>query len=419
MSPLEQNQRLEHLFRHESGNLIAILTKILGPQNLALVEDVVQDSLLRACELWKYKGIPDNPTAWLFKVARNKALDFLRKNRYQQNLVDQLSPLLRSEYTAHVVLDHELSKPLIQDEQLRMMFVCAHPSIPLESQVALILKTLCGFSIAEIARAFVTQEETIQKRLFRAREKLRNENIQFELPASEQPAERIDGVHTAIYLLFNEGYHSTDADAVIRDDLIEESLRLANMLVSHPFSRTSGSYALMALLCLQSARVLGRVNANGWLLTLRDQDRSRWNEELISKGKQFLNLAAEGETVTAFHLEAAIAYEHCKAKEFTETNWEKIDQLYTWLSDIKASPIVTLSHAVVQAERYGPMHGLDFLEQNAMPDYNLFHAAKGKWFMALGNNAAARESFLTALQLTHSPKERLYLTEKLKELDEK
>ena len=246
---------VDNLFRHESGKLIAVLTRTFGPKNLELAEDVVQDTLLKALEYWKFHGAPDNPSAWLFTVARNKALDVIRREKHKKEFAEDLNALLKSEYSAGITLNHFINENEIQDEQLQMMFVCCHPSLPEEGQVALVLKTLCGFSVAEIAKAFLTSEETITKRLYRAREQFRNENIRFEIPQLIDLPARLESVLTAIYLVFNEGYNSSSHDLVIREDLVEESLRLTHFLINNKITCQPNALALMALLCFHAARL--------------------------------------------------------------------------------------------------------------------------------------------------------------------
>lgn len=411
---------VNHLFRHEYGKLVSVLTKTFGPHHLALVEDVVQDTLLKALVVWKLKGQPTNPSAWLFTVARNKALDYLRKEKHQQNFVHNISPLLHSEYTASSTLHELINDYQIEDEQLRMMFVCCHPGLPQEAQVALILKTLCGFSIAEIANAFLTTEETINKRLYRAREKLRKEKIAFEPPVDINWPERLKNVLTSIYLVFNEGYHARHSSLVIREDLVEESLRLGNLLTMHQQTQTPETYALLALMCFHSARLYERINTSGAIVQLKNQDRTQWNHSLIVKGINFLNRAAHGETLTAYHLEAAIAYEHCIAKTYSETNWRKIDDYYQLLIQVRPAPLLSFQHAVVKAERFGPAIGLEELariegSRDLQKNHFLF-IAKGEWLAALHKKSEALESFRMAKSLTQSTVEKDFIQLKINSL---
>lgn len=408
---------MDHVFRHEYGKLVSALTKTFGPANLALAEDVVQETLLKALELWKLKGVPENPSAWLFTVARNKALDVIRRERRHQAFAEQLAPLLKSEYTAACTLQDFVSEKNITDDQLRMMFVCCHPSISEEAQVALILKTLCGFSVAEIASAFLSQEETITKRLFRTREKLREEKVSFEMPEETALEKRLENVLTAIYLLFNEGYHATHNASLIRDDLVEEALRLGQLLALHPRTRTSSTLALLALMCFQSARLYGRIDSLGTFIPLKDQDRSQWNQELIQKGIVFLKEASQGTVLTAYHLEAAIAYEHCIANRYASTNWENIDHLYDKLISIRSSALILFQQAIVKAERFGAETGLQHIarleENSSLAANHFFFTAKGNWLHKLNRIDEALACYQKAFSLAHTPSERSFLQSKM------
>ncbi len=411
---------IDHLFRHESGKLVAVLTKIFGPKNLELAEDVVQDTLLKALGHWKFHGIPDNPSAWLFTAARNKALDVLRRERHKKEFADDLTALLKSEYTVGSTLNHLINENEIQDEQLRMMFVCCHPSIPEEGQVALILKTLCGFSVTEIAKAFLTNEETVTKRLYRAREQFRQENIRFEIPHPPDLPLRLNSVLTAIYLLFNEGYNSSSHDLLIREDLVEESLRLTHFMAGHPATRKPATLALLALLCFHAARLYSRVDKDQHFISLSHQDRSLWNQELIAQGRSFLNQASFGETLSAYHIEASIAYEHCIAQNYASTNWKVILQLYDWLYSLKPDATVALNRAIVIAEVEGAQAGLNALDQIQSPDslrnYYLLPATRGELFFRIGNFQYARRNWEEAIQMTSSPVEKEYLRQKINQM---
>lgn len=396
---------------------MVLLTKVFGTTHLAFVEDVVQDTLVIALETWKLKGIPENPSAWLYTVARNRALDLLRKKKHQEAFARHLNPLLGSEYTASITIEEAFKNGVLEDEQLRMMFVCCHPSISEDAQAALILKTLCGFSVAEIASAFLSNEETITKRLFRAREKLREANVSFELPAASALTERLESVLTAIYLLFNEGYHATHNSLLIREDLVEEALRLGYLLTKNYITQTPNTLALLALVCFQSARLYSRINSIGTFVPLKEQDRSQWNQALIQKGIYFLQQASRGETLSAYHLEAAIAYEHCVAPTYRSTNWESIDQLYAKLVQVRPAPLITFQHAIIKAERFGPESGLLHvapLENNpALSNHHFFFTAKGLWLSQLGKNTEARMQFQKALDLAQVPSEKQFIQSKI------
>ncbi len=416
----ETSTTLEHLFRRESGKMVSVLTKIFGPHNLELAEDVVQDTLLKALEHWKFHGTPDNPSAWLFTAARNKALDVLRRERNHKEFAAELSPFLKSEYSITPTLKNVLTENEIEDEQLRMMFVCCHPSISEEGQVALILKTLCGFSVGEIAKAFLTSEETITKRLYRAREHFREKKVAFEMPSPQDLQTRLDNVLTAIYLIFNEGYNSSYHDSIVREDLVEEALRLGKMLTDHPLTKLPESLALVALMCFQSARLPARVDVNGNLIQLKDQDRNLWNAAMIRLGVSFLDQASQGEKVSSYHLEAAIAHEHCAAKDYGSTNWEKILSLYGWLYEMKPDPLIALNRLIAFGELRGPAAGLIEIESlrdaDRMKNYFLYPAVLGEWHAQLGDKPAAKKYFERAISLTNSNTEKQLLQNKIARL---
>jgi RNA polymerase sigma factor (sigma-70 family) len=286
---LEINQLIDHLFRHESGKMVAVLTRIFGSENLDLAEDVVQDSLIEAIKHWGFKGIPDNPSAWLFRVAKNKALNIINREKYKTRYTTDVIHLLQSEWTAEPAADHLFSEKEILDDQLRMMFTCCHPSISSDSQVALILKTLCGFSIPEIAKAFLTNEENINKRLVRARQKIRESKIAFEVPAGKDLKEKLRVVLEIIYLLFNEGYSASTGQELIRYEICEEAIRLTEIIKGHPaIHDKSNVYALLALMQLNASRFRARQDAEGNIFTLEQQNRSLWDITLIGKGFLYL-----------------------------------------------------------------------------------------------------------------------------------
>jgi len=411
---------VDHLFRYESGKLVSVLTRIFGTHNLELAEDVVQETLIKAMENWKINGVPANPSAWLFTAARNKALDVIRRERHHKEFAAEVSPLLKSEYSAGETLRELINENDIEDEQLRMMFVCCHPSVAEEAQVALILKTLCGFSVAEIARAFLTNEETIGKRLYRARQQFREEKIAFAIPAADELHSRTGNVLVAVYLLFNEGYNSTHHDSLIRDDLVEEALRLGKMLADHPLTRKPETLALLALLCFQSARVYSRVDNEGNLLSLSEQDRSQWNQELIERGAAYLRTASQGDAVSAYHLQAAIAYEHCSSKQFSETDWQKILQLYDWLYQIKPDPLIALNRLIAFGEVHGPAaaqkESHELPDKDILKNYYLYPAAMGEWCLKTGDHFKAKEYFSQALKLSGSQREKKFLEKKMENI---
>jgi RNA polymerase sigma factor (sigma-70 family) len=415
------HQTLEHLFRHESGKLVSVLTKIFGPHNLELAEDVVQDTLLTAMNRWKMSGVPDNPSAWLFTAAKNKALDLIRKQKRHHEYAADISYLLQSEYTLSATLNELMSNPPINDDQLRMMFACCHPSLSSESQVALVLKTLCGFSITEIARAFITTNDTIEKRLYRAKLKFRQQKIAFEIPQEQELQERLENVLTAIYLLFNEGYNSTQHDQLIRKDLLEESLRLGQLLLQNAATRQPDVFALLALICFNMARSDARLDKEGNILLLEKQDRTLWDRSLIKRGFDYFDQSAIGDRLTTYHLEAAIASEHVSVSHYHATNWKNILQYYDLLYRLRPAAIVALNRSVVISELNGPAEGIKSIENipdiNELKNYYLLPAILGELYLKLNEKEKAATFFANAASLTGSEAEKKLLAEKISRIN--
>ncbi|MFN7115711.1 MAG: RNA polymerase sigma factor [Saprospiraceae bacterium] len=414
---LNLEQKMDHLFRQEWGRMVAFLTRIFGAHNLEMAEDIAQDTLLKALEQWKFRGMPDNPSAWLMTVAKNRAMDVIRRERRKIQLAEDVGVLLESEYTIATTIENLTTEAEIKDDQLRMMFACCHPALAAEAQITMILKTLCGFSIAEIAKAFLANEENINKRLYRARQLFREGKVALEIPTQNEIGARLDNVLTAIYLLFNEGYNATSHEDLIRNDLIQEALRLALLLTQHPQTARPEVYALLALMCFHAARTDSRLNEQGNILLLKNQDRTTWNQELIQTGIQFLAQSAQGEAYTSYHLEAGIAYEHCVAKHYESTNWENIVKYYDLLYQIQPTSIVALNRAIAVGEWQGAVAGLKAIEQ--IPDlqrierYYLYSATLGEFYLQLQESANARHYFELALAQTQSNKEKKLLQEKL------
>jgi RNA polymerase sigma factor (sigma-70 family) len=399
---------------------VAVLTKLFGPQNLQLAEDVVQDTLLKACNTWKINGLPQNPTAWLFTVARNKAIDVLRQQKRHNEISKNLTPLLQSEYSLVPTVQELVNTNSIDDDQLRMMFVCCHPALSTEAQVSLILKTLCGFSVTEIAKAFVTGYDTIEKRLTRARQSFRENNVQFELPPVAELDNRLDNVLLAIYLLFNEGYSSTQHEDFIRKDLMSEAMQLCELICRSPAVDHFKAHALMALICFTASRNEARQDADGNILLLKNQDRSKWNSSLIEKGIYHLEASAAGEYVSRYQLEAGIAYEHAKAASYQQTCWQNILQCYDLLCKLYPSSIIELNRAIVISELYGPAEAIKAIENIAqlstLKKYYLLPATLGELYVQLNNYDAAKAYFAEAILLTHSATEKKLLQQKLHEI---
>jgi RNA polymerase sigma factor (sigma-70 family) len=412
----------DHLFRREAGHLVATLTRLFGVHNLALAEDVVQDAFCRALEVWNTRGVPENPRAWLLATAKNRALDILRRQRTAQAFAPELGRLLESEWTVAPVVDELFAADAVQDGQLRMMFSCCHPRLSEAAQVALILNILCGFTIDEIAGAFVSTHSAIEKRITRAKNALKRSKRLFDTAVPADFADRLPGVHRALYLLFNEGYHGASPHSAIRVELCREAMRLAAALLHHASGAVPATYALCALMALHAARLPARLDATGNLLSLVEQDRSRWDRELTVEGLKLLALSAKGVEVSEYHLEAAIASIHALAERAEDTDWREIVFLYDSLITIKPSPVVALSRAIAIAECEGPARGLQEIERmegrDRMAAYPFYSAALAELERRSGNYRAARQQFQAALNLARNPMERQYLRRRLQSCQE-
>ena len=384
--------------------MVAALTRLFGARHVELAEDIVADTLLKAMQEWPFRGVPDEPAAWLHRVARNLAIDRLRREARGLELLRENAALLRSEWTLSSTVNDAMSGPTIADDQLRMMFACCHPAIPREQQVALALKTLCGFSVPEIARAFVTNEETINKRLYRAREAFRALG-RIEIPSATELGQRLEHVLATIYLLFNEGYNSTSHHDLIREDLIEEALRLCDLLTRNAATDTSEVHALLALMLYHASRSGTRIDADGAIVLLKDQDRSKWDAELIALAGQHLDRAVADGAMSVYHIEAAIAGVHAHAPSFEATNWNAIVSLYDELLRSNPSPVVQFNRAIAVAQAEGPSVGLTALDNVKAIDSHLYHAARGDLLRELDRIDEARVAYALAATLTRSPAE--------------
>ncbi len=413
-------QAVAQLSKAAYGKLVPVLTRIFGPHNLAMAEDVVQDVLIKALEVWQENKIPDNPEAWLFRAAKNRAIDIIRKNRRQLTFATDINPLLESEYTASVTVNDCFRDEEIRDDQLRMMFACCHPDISTEGQTALILKTLAGFSVAQIARAFITTTDTIEKRLYRAKQVFRDNTTLFEIPTGQKLQRRLDNVLEVIYLIFNEAHSSSYHDSLIRKDLALDTIHLCELLVSHPLTRFPQTDALLALLYFHTARMPARLNANGDILLMKEQDRSVWDKNMIERGIYYLERSATGTSMSRYHLEAAITYEHCKARTFEETDWESILYYYNQLAQIVPSPVVLLNRAIVIKELEGAQKAIDCIRNipgiNYLQNYYLLHAILGELNNECGKTELAKTHYEKAMLLAVSKAERSLFEKKLASL---
>jgi RNA polymerase sigma-70 factor (ECF subfamily) len=387
------NDLVDHLFRRQSGQIVSTLTRILGPRHLSLAEDVAQDALVKALQQWPHTGVPANPGAWLIQVAKNRALDLLRREASLSAKAQDIAlTMARPESPAEEM-----------DDQLAMMFLCCHPEVPREGRVALTLKTVGGFSTGEIARAFLIQETAAAQRIVRAKRAIRDLDLTFELKS-------LDSVLETLYLMFNEGY-SGDAD------FAEEAIRLGRLLAAQPATSAPHVHALLALFLLQSARGPGRVDAEGSLLLLSEQDRSRWDVAMIAEGLRHLDRSAAGERLTTYHLEAGIAAAHATAPDFTSTDWAYIAGQYDRLYELNPSPVIALNRAVAIWHAEGVEAGLaaaEAIEHNpALQRYHLLPATLGSLWRELGDRQKATEYFRKALSCECSAAERRFLKRQL------
>jgi RNA polymerase sigma factor (sigma-70 family) len=407
----------DHLFRREAGRMVAALIRIFGVHNLTLAEDVVQDAFCRALEVWKFRGVPENPSAWLMATAKNCGLDVLRRERTARTFAPELGRLLDTEWTLAPVVEELFGANAIKDDLLRMMFTCCHPRLPEEAQVALVLHILCGFSVSEIASAFVSTRAAMEKRITRAKKVLATSKGLFDVAAADDFSARLPAVHRALYLLFNEGYHGASAETAVRVELCREAMRLTAMLLGDSLGATPATCALAALMCLDAARLPARVDASGDLSSLFDQDRSLWDQELVGEGMKLLELSATGSELTEYHVEAAIASIHARARRVEDTNWGAIVSLYDTLMTIRPSSIVALNRAIAVAQNDGPERGLEEIrsitDRDRLAAYPFYSAALGELEFRRGRFETARKHFRAALALARNPMERRFLDQRV------
>ncbi len=403
---------LGHLFRRESGRLVSALTRVFGVHNLELAEDVVQDALCRALELWKLRGFPDDPAAWLLVSARNRAVDVLRRERRTRVFAPELTQLIQSEWTLVPALSEMFQDEMIRDDQLRMMFSCCHPKLSDSASVALMLSLLCGFSVQEVAAAFLAEPASIEKRIVRAKGRIAASGRLYELRGTSDLKARLARVLRALYLLFNEGYHGSHSIRTVREELCEEAIRLCTMLAEHPSTNSPEVLALLALMYLNAARLPGRINQTGELMPLNEQDRGSWNSEFVQRGINLLNASASGDFVTPFHVEAAIAAEHATSPSLAGTNWTRIVEHYDILLKLRPTPVVALNRAIAIGQEQGPERGLAELAelgQDAhLARYPFFEAAFGELELRAGRAAVAQSHFERAAARARGMDERRF-----------
>jgi RNA polymerase sigma-70 factor (ECF subfamily) len=405
---MEQQELIPHLFRTEYRKITSVLSRIFGFENIEIAEDIASETFLLASETWSFKGLPENPVAWLYTVAKNKAKNYLKRNNlFTQKIASQIK------YTSAITeeIEIDLSEQNITDSQLQMMFAVCNPLISTEAQVGLALRILCGFGIDEIAGAFLTNKETINKRLFRAKEKLRAEEVKIEFPGETEINSRLENVLTTLYLLFNEGYYSAHQDVTLRKDLCLEAMRLTYLLIENEQTNKPAVNALLSLMCFHASRFDARINENGETVLYHDQDISLWNEDLIKKGEYFLNQSSKGKSISKYHLEAGIAYWHTQ-KEDTKEKWESILQLYNQLLQIEYSPMAALNRTYALAKANGKEKAIIEAEKLQLGGNHLYHSLLGELYADVDNTKAILH-LQSALTLAKSTSDKNIISAKI------
>jgi RNA polymerase sigma factor (sigma-70 family) len=410
---MQQQELIPHLFRTEFSRITAVLCKQFGMEHVALAEDIASETFLSAVETWSYKGLPENPVAWLYTVAKNKARNHFGR---MATFNGKIAPELTAAPSAEAELEIDLSEQNISDSQLKLLFVLCHPSIPPEAQVGLSLRILCGFGIDEIADAFLSNRETINKRLVRAREKLRQENIPVDLPPPAEISKRLETVLTTLYLLFNEGYYSSSKDTVLRKDLCLEAMRLTYLLAGNETTDLPAVNALLALMCFHASRFDAREDENGEMILYGDQDESRWNRELIAKGSHFFLKASEQKQITKYHLEAGIAYWHT-IKEDTPRKWENILQFYNRLLQLEYSPIAALNRTYALSKANGKTEAIAEAEKLQLTGNHFYYTLLGELYKGV-DDRKAREHFQQALKLAKTKADKQVLQKQIDALQD-
>jgi len=401
---------IPHLFRTEYRKIVSVLCKLFGIEYIEIAEDIVSDTFLLASEIWGLKGQPENPTAWLYVVAKNKTKDYLKRNSL---FAQTISKEIKSNATSWSEIEIDLSSKNINDSQLAMIFVVCHPCNPAEAQIGLALNLLCGFGADEIAHAFLTNKKVIYKRLQRAKEKLRMEKIKIEQPTLSEVDDRLSTVLMVLYLLFNEGYYSSNQDSTLRKDICLEAMRLNQLLIENEQTNKPFANALFSLMCFQSSRFDARRSKNGETVLYQDQDTTLWDQELIAKGEYFLDQASQGDNLSKYHLEAGIAYWHT-IKSDTKEKWENVLQLYNQLLLIEYSPIAALNRTYALSKANGKQEAIIEAEKIELTDNHLYHSLLGELYTGIDNGKAISH-FQRAWELAKSTMDKTLISNKILE----
>jgi RNA polymerase sigma-70 factor (ECF subfamily) len=412
-SPERIRELLDSLYRVDSGRIVATLIRLLGDFDLA--EEAMHEAFAAALSLWPKSGVPGNPRPWLISTARFKAIDTLRRRTRFDASQDDLVRYLEAQSSS---AEKPYEEETLEDDRLRLIFTCCHPSLAPEARVALTLREVCGLTTEEIAKAFLTTPATLAQRIVRAKAKIREAAIPYEVPTPQELPERLGAVLQVIYLVFNEGYSAAAGTQVTRAELTGEAIRLGRLLMAlQPEPEVMG---LLSLMLLQESRHAARTSPTGQLILLENQDRSLWNQEQIAEGVALLEIALKSRHFGSYTLQAAIAAVHAQAESVAATDWRQIVALYDQLLRIQPSPVVELNRAVAIAMRDGPEAGLThidpLLEHGEMANYYLAHSVRADMFRRLGRTAEARSSYEKALALTQQEPERQFLKERIRQL---
>lgn len=408
---MQHQELIPHLFRTEFRKIVAVLCKLFGIDHIEVAEDIASETFLSALETWPYKGIPDNAIAWLYSVAKNKARNYMHRS---QIFTGRIAPQLKHASSDAQEVEIDLSDKSITDSQLQMLFAICHPSLSAEAQIGLSLRILCGFGIDEIATAFLTNKETINKRLYRAKEKLRLEKVKIEFPSEEEINKRLKTVLTTLYLLYNEGYYSESQDIILREDLCLEAMRLTYLLIENEQTNQPNVNALLSLMCFHSSRFPARKGEKGEMILYQDQDTSLWNYELIAKGAYFLKQASQGNQLSKYHLEASIAYWHT-IKADTQEKWETILQLYNRLLQIEYSPVAALNRTFALSKANGKREAITEAEKLQLTDNHYYYTLLGELYKNIDNNQA-KINFQKAYALAKTQTDKQTIKTKMDEL---
>ena len=408
LSLMPTQELIPHLFRTEYGKITAVLCKLFGVGHIEMAEDIAGETFLAAMETWPRRGAPKNPTAWLYAVAKNKA-----KNQFHHHKVfsDKIAPKIQDVSIGIQEMEVNLSGKNITDSQLQMMFAICNTAISTEAQIGLALRILCGFGIDEIATAFLTNKETINKRLFRAKEKLRTENTRIQFPAEREIPGRLQTVLATLYLLFSEGYYSESQDTVLRKDLCLEAMRLTRLLVENEQTNQPSVNALLALMCFHSSRFEARKNEHGEIVLYHDQDETLWNQELIAQGVYYLHRASQGNKISKYHLEASIAYWHT-IKSGTTEKWENILQLYNQLLVLEYSPIAALNRTYALSKVKGQKVAIAEAEKLGLTSNHFYYTLLGELYTGLDDQKAT-EHYRSALDLAKTKADKQTIQSKI------